>query len=112
MAWLKRSLPSTSGVAEAFLPGGLARLATACFVERGFVVFFAETFLPVGFFIDSSVDIARPGGASIVGGIATVKLVNDCWERVKTSHDDGRSWLSPGFKIHHVCFDNEERSIR
>jgi hypothetical protein len=79
MAWLKVSFPTLSKVAEALVPVGLACLAGSGFAERGSPVFFAEAFLAFGFFIESSVDIARPNGASIAGGTTTVNQRRATW---------------------------------
>jgi hypothetical protein len=44
--------------AEALFRRGLACSAGALFADRGFRVFFAKAFLAVGFFIESSLDVA------------------------------------------------------
>src|SRR5271170_4863298 len=73
MAWLKVSFPSVSGGGEALVAGSLARLTAVRFAKRSSRAFFAEPFLAVDLFIESSVRIARPSGASIVGAMTPVK---------------------------------------
>jgi hypothetical protein len=79
MAWLKVSFPAGSEVMEALVPVRLARLAASFFAERGPAEFFAEIFLVFGFVIKSSVDVARPNGASIAVEPATVNLHRAVW---------------------------------
>src|SRR5271156_4999268 len=73
MAWLKVSFPSVSGGGEALAAGSLARLTAVRFAKRSLRVFFAELFRALDFFMEPSVRIVRPDGASIVGAAAPVK---------------------------------------
>jgi hypothetical protein len=73
MAWLKVSFPSVSRGGEALEAGSLDRLTAVRFAKRSARAFFAEPFLAVDLFIESSVRIARPSGASIVRAEAPVK---------------------------------------
>src|SRR5271168_5651371 len=73
MAWLKVSFPSVSGGGEALAAGSLARLTAVRFAKRSLRVFLAELFRALDFFMEPSVRIARPNGASIVGATAPVK---------------------------------------
>jgi hypothetical protein len=82
MAWLKVSFPAVCKVTDALVPVGLTRLAASGFAERDSPVFFAEAFLTFGFFIESSVDVARPNGASIAGGTTSVNQRRATWTTV------------------------------
>ena len=70
---------------EALVPVRLARLAASVFAERRSPGFFAENFLAFGVFIGSSVDAARPDGASIAGGPTTVNLRRTTWPTADVS---------------------------
>src|SRR5271156_1289797 len=73
MAWLKVSFPSVSRGGETLVSRSLARLAAVRFAKRSPRFFFAELFFGFDFFMEPSVRIARPNGASIVGATAPVK---------------------------------------
>src|SRR5271170_2056421 len=73
MAWLKVSFPSVSRGGETLVSRSLARLGAVRFAKRSPRFFFAELFRALDFFMEPSVRIARPNGASIVGATAPVK---------------------------------------
>src|SRR5271156_550578 len=73
MAWLKVSFPSVSRGGETLVSRSLARLGAVRFAKRSPRFFFAELLRALDFFMEPSVRIARPNGASIVGATAPVK---------------------------------------
>jgi hypothetical protein len=79
MAWLKVSFPAVSKVTEVLVSVDLARFTEGGFAEREPPVFFGDTFVAFCFFMDSSVDIPRPNGASIAGGKTTVNQRRATW---------------------------------